>query len=67
MMSQVMMSQVMMSKVMMSKVMTSSSSFKEKNGCRCLARARTNMKNKKETVYHCFNFCEMFAQFDVSF
>ena len=41
--------------------------FKEKNGWRCLARARTNMQNTKETVSHCYNSCEMFAQFDVSF
>ena len=44
--------------------MTSSSGFKEKNDCYCLARARKNMKNTKETVYHCYNSCEMFSQFD---
>ena len=27
----------------------------------------TNMKNTKETVYNCYNSCEMFSQFDVSF
>ena len=48
-------------------LMTLSSGFKEKNGFHCLARARTNMKNAKETVYHCYNCCEMFSQFDVSF
>ena len=47
--------------------MTSSSGFKEKNDCYCLARARKNMKNTKETVYHCYNSCEMFSQSDVSF
>ena len=25
------------------------------------------MKNTKKTVYHCYNTCEMFVQFDVSF
>ena len=25
------------------------------------------MKNTKETVYNCYNSCEMFFQFDVSF
>ena len=47
-----------------SQLMTSSSGFKEKNGFHCLARARTNKKNTKETVYHCYNSCEMFSQFD---
>ena len=41
--------------------------FKEKNCWRCLARARTNVKNTKETVYHCYSSCETFVQFDVSF
>ena len=45
-------------------LMTLSSGFKEKNGFHCLARARTNKKNTKETVYHCYNSCEMFSQFD---
>ena len=52
---------------MTSQLMTLSSDFKEKNGLHCLARARTSMKNTKETVYHCYNSCEMFSQFDVSF
>ena len=52
---------------MMSQLMTSSSSFKERNGWACLARARTNMKNTKDTVYRCYNSCEMFVQFVVSF
>ena len=53
---------------MTSQFMTSLSGFKEKNGWRCLARARTNKKkNTKETVYPYYNSCEMFAQFDVSF
>ena len=48
--------------------MTSSSGFKEKKSWHsCLPRARMNMKNTKETVYHCDNSCEMFVQFDVSF
>ena len=25
------------------------------------------MKITKQTVYHCYNFCEMFAQFGASF
>ena len=41
--------------------------FKEKNSWRCLVKARTNMKNTKETVYHCHSSCETFVQFDVSF
>ena len=45
-------------------LMTSSSGFKDKNGLHRLARARTNMKNTKEIVYHCYNSCGMFAQFD---
>ena len=40
------------------------SGFKRENDLHCLARARTNMKNTKETVYHCYNSCEMLAQFD---
>ena len=32
----------------------------------CLVRARKNMTNQKETVYHCYNYSEMLAQFDVS-
>ena len=48
---------------MTSQFMTSSSGFKEKNGLHCLARARPNMKNTNETVYHCYNYCEMFSQF----
>ena len=43
--------------------MTSSSGFKEKNAFHCLAGARTNMKNTKEIVHHCYNSCEMFVQF----
>ena len=31
------------------------------------SRAKTNMKNTKQTVYHCYNSCEMFSQFDVNF
>ena len=52
---------------MTSLLMISLNGFIEKNSCRCLSRARTNTKNKKETVYHCYNPCEMFSQFDVSF
>ena len=37
--------------MMTSQLMKSSSSFKEKNGWHCLARARTDMKITKETVY----------------
>ena len=45
-----------------------SNGFKEKNGWRCLAIASTSdMKNTKETVYHCYNSWEKFPQFDVSF
>ena len=39
---------------MTSLLMTSLSGFKEKNGWRYLARARTNIKNTKETAYHCY-------------
>ena len=53
--------------LMTSQLMTLSSGFKEKNGFYCLARARKNMKNTKDTVYHCHNCCEMFSQFDVCF
>ena len=38
--------------MMTSQLMTLSSNFKEKNGLHCLARARTNMRNTKETVCH---------------
>ena len=49
------------------RLMTSLSGFKEKNGWRCRARAKTDVKITKETVYHCYSSCETFAQFDVSF
>ena len=46
--------------MMTSHFVTSSGGFKEKNGLRCFARARTDMKNTKEydslviTVVKCF-------------
>ena len=42
--------------VMTSQLMAASNDFKEKNGLHCVARAKKNMKNTKETVYHCYVF-----------
>ena len=63
----VMTSHLMMLQSMTRQLIASSSGFKEKNGCRCHARARTDMKNTKKKVYHCHSSCETFAQFDVRF
>ena len=63
----VMTSHLMMLQSMTRQLITSSSGFKEKNGCCCHGRARTDMKDTNEIVYHCHSSCETFAQFDVRF
>ena len=46
----VMTSHLMMLQLMTRQLITSSSGFKEENGCRCRARARTHEKHKGKSI-----------------